>query len=210
MTCTVLGIIVILFIMVWIRAFYGSIQAYRKGEMYLKDRKYIKSITFFDRSIHWYAPFNPYIRKSAKRLWDIGKDAERQGDTKLALIAYRTIRNGFYAANSFYQPGRDWIGKCDIKINELILQGSKSLEEPSGSGMKERFTLESQKYGSPNIFWTVILEFGFLGWVVSLIGFIMFMPKKGGEDRYFANSSVIYIGLTIVFFTLWIIGMMKA
>lgn len=87
-TYMILGLIAIFLIMVWARAFYGSMKAYHQGEIYLKGKQYIKAITFFDRSIHWYTPFNPYVRKSAERLWEIGNYAEGQGDIKLALIAY--------------------------------------------------------------------------------------------------------------------------
>jgi len=66
--------------MVWARAFYGSMTAYYEGETYLKAQQYIKSITFFDRSIHWYTPFNFFVERSTERLWGLGNHTEQQGD----------------------------------------------------------------------------------------------------------------------------------
>jgi len=209
-TCIVFGLIAIVFIMVWVRSFYGSMKAYHEGETYLKEHQYIKAITFFDRSIHWYTPFNPYIRKSAERLWEIGNHAEGQGDIKLALIAFRTIRRGFHAASSFYSPGKRWIEKCELKINELVM-----IEEEKEGGREDfksskEITPGGQNRVSPSIFWTIILEIGFLGWVGSVIGFIIFILGRKGESKYLTFSSLTWIGLIFVFFALWIVGMMKA
>ena len=201
---------VIVFLMVWVRAFYGSMTAYYKGASYLKDKKYIRAITFFDRSIHWYTPFNPYVDRSAERLWNIGKYAEQKGDTKLALIAFRTIRRGFYSTHSFYKPGREWINRCDTQINQLMGPELQNRETHSSSGKKGGFITKRQKDPSPKIFWTILLEIGFLGWVGSVIGFIMFPLRRKEENQSLTSSFLVWIGLTIVFFAFWIFGMMKA
>ncbi len=209
-TCMVLGLVAMVFIMVWFRAFYGSMKTYHQGETYLKGRQYIKAITFFDRSIHWYTPFNPYVRKSADRLWEIGNHAERQGDIKLALIAFRTIRRGFYAASSFITPGKRWIEKCDLKISSLVMMEEKDRKGTDDSMSLKKTMPQSKEIVSPSIFWSIILEIGFLGWIGSVIGFIIFILGRKGEGRYFHYHAFIWIGLTFVFFALWVVGMMKA
>ncbi len=206
----ILGLVIIIAAMIWFRAFYGSMKAYHQGETYLKGQQYIKAMTFFDRSIHWYTPFNPYVRRSVEKLWEIGKDAERKGDTRLALIAFRTIRRGFYASSSFYIPGRDWIKRCDIKINKLIQLEQIKEELPENFKMKGKYITESQRIASPNIYWTIILEIGFLGWIGSVIGFIMFTLRRKEKPKYSTFSTFIWIILTFIFFSLWIVGMMKA
>jgi len=207
----ILGLITIMLLMVWARSFYGSMKAYNKGESYLKENQYIKAITFFDRSIHWYTPFNPYVERSAERLWNIGKYAEQKGDTKLALIAFRTIRGGFYSTHSFYKPGREWIKKCDMRIKQLM-----ELEEPkkgtldSSKVKRRRYLSDRPKDPNPSIFWTIFLEIGFLGWIGSVIGFIMFPMRRKEETEFSTFSFLLWMGLIIVFFVFWIIGMMKA
>jgi len=70
-------------------------QDYDTGETLLKGNEIIRAITYFDRSLHWYAPVNPYLERAATRLWEIGEQAEKAGDKRLALIAYESIRTGF-------------------------------------------------------------------------------------------------------------------
>jgi len=207
--CIIIGLVAIMLVLVWGRAFYGSMQAYHQGETYLKQRQYIRAVTFFDRSIHWYTPFNPYVQRSAQGLWKIGIHAEQQGDIKLALIAFRTMRQGFYAASSFYTPGKRWIHKCDLKIHELMELEQLKKERPDGSKVKEKLP-QSQKGVSPSIVWSIIVEIGFLGWIGSVIGFIMYTLGRKGESKYWTSLTLTWIGLTFVFFALWIIGMMKA
>ena len=210
MTCTILALISISFIMVWARAFYGSMQAYKKAEDYLAEHRYIKAITYFDRSIHWYTPFNPYVRKSAQGLWQIGEHAEERGDIKLALIAYRTIRRGFYAASHFITPGKGWVEKCDSRIHKLVRLESQDRKRGLDFESKKKRILESQKTVPPDIFWSIVLEIGFLGWIGSVIGFIMFaIRRREGHDKLM-YSKFLWVVLASVFFALWIVGMMKA
>ena len=204
----ILGLMVVALILVWSRALLGSIQAYHKGETFLEGRQYVRAITFFDRSIHWYTPFNPFVEKSAERLWEIGDQAEKEGDIQLALIAYRTIRNGFYGASHFVIPGKGWIKKSEEKIGSLMKKKGEEVSEDSAS-LKEAL-IQEQRNTSPAVLWTIVLEIGFLGWIGSVIGFIMFRLRHKKEDGYRASSDFLWLIPTACFFGLWIIGMMKA
>ena len=208
MISIVVSLMAIAFILIWARAFYGSIQAYKKGEAFLKEKQYIRAVTYFDRSIHWYTPFNPFVQKSAERLWGIGEQAEKEGDIRLALIAYRTIRSGFYGASHFVTPGMAWIKKSERKIDALMGEEDKEVSKDSAS-LKEAMLAE-QKTPSPNVLWTILLEIGFLGWIGSVIGFIMFRRRHEKEAEYRASSGFLWLILTACFFGLWIIGMIKA
>jgi len=170
----------------------------------------MRAITYFDRALHWYTPFNPYIGKSADRLWEIGRHAEEQRDIPLALIAFRTIRRGFYSASHFITPGKDWIDRCDSEI-KVLTTGEDNKKNLSEDIKELRRTLQhDQITDSPDIFWTVVLEVGFLGWVGSVIAYIVLVLKRKRSRGVFTFSTLIWIGITIVFFSLWIIGMMKA
>jgi len=197
-------------IVIWGRALYGSIKTYHKAETYRESNQTIKAITFYDRSIRWYTPFNPFVIKSVERLWAIGEEAEKRSDTKLALIAFRTIRRGFYASRSIYQPGNEWIERCDARIDYLNRIARSGKEIPGSSETGKGYIPESQKAVSPDIFWTIILEIGFLGWIGSVICFILNISRHKGEHRYPISSVIVYTGFTIVFFAVWVIGMMKA
>jgi len=207
-TGMVLLAMVVLLFMTWVRCFYGSMEAYKTGEEMLKQKQLIRSITYFDRSMHWYTPWNPYVEKSAGRLWEIGERAEQEGDLTMALIAFRTIRGGFYAASHFVTPGKKWIEKSESKIDQLVRMEKKEELESRQSKLKEMIR-QSQKGSSPNVFWTVILEIGFLGWVGSLFGFILrkWGPKEGSSH---VLRPFTWLGFGSVFFAMWITGMMKA
>ena len=206
----ILSLVVIALMMVWIRTFYGSMQAYHQGETCANEGQYMKAITFFDRSIHRYTPFNPYVRHSAEQLWKIGLAAEQRGDIPVALIAFRSIRRGFYAARSVYTPGKDWIKKCDAKINELMEIEQNNREAQRGSAGPDKSIPTSQETTGPSTFWSIIVEIGFLGWIGSAIGLLLF-ACKGERKARFLTSQVIALGtLTLIFFTLWLVGMMKA
>jgi len=206
----ILGLIAVFFVMVWTRAFWGSMKAYQTGEIFLKEGNYIKAITFFDRSIHWYTPFNPYVQRSAEHLWEIGKLAEKEGDIRLSLIAYRTIRRGFRAASSFYVPRESWIKKCNVKIDALLLKNEKEGVAQGDTKSSETHLFDTQKSKSPDIFWSIIVEVGFLGWIGSVIGFIMIVMRRKGESKYTFFTFIIWIAVTIIFFSMWIVGMMKS
>ena len=60
----VAAVFLVVLLILWIRVFYGSMQDYKTGETLLKENQTIRAITYFDRSLHWYAPLNPYMERS--------------------------------------------------------------------------------------------------------------------------------------------------
>ena len=48
----ILGLVVMALVMVWVKAFFGSMRAYQQGEAHLAENEQVKAMTFFDRSIH--------------------------------------------------------------------------------------------------------------------------------------------------------------
>ena len=197
------SIVAITLVLIWGRAFWGSVENYQAGIKHLEVQDYIKAITFFDRSLHWYTPLNPYIEKSADHLWEIGLKAEQRGDVRLALIAIRTIRQGFYAARSFYTPKKEWIGRCNEKIASLTAE--EVLKRQTGG----KAPAVKSKDAEPDIFWTLFLEIGLLGWIGSVIGFLVY-ALAGKTVRLRPKPAIFWGTAVIIFFTLWIIGMMKA
>ena len=186
---------VLLLLILWVRVFYGSMQDYKTGETLLKENQTIRAITYFDRSLHWYAPLNPYVERSAKRLWEIGERAEQEKDTRLALIAYESIRNGFYGASHLFTPGKDWIGRAENKIHDLY----------SPEGRTEIHA--SKKNPHPDALWSAIVVISFIGWVGSLAGFARWVLGKDKGPGRLQHWAVLWISLGVFFFGLWILGM---
>ncbi|MFH1350087.1 MAG: hypothetical protein ABII26_04035, partial [Pseudomonadota bacterium] len=209
-TWFIFGSIALFLCIVWGRAFYGSMRSYHEGEKYLSQQKYIKAITFFDRSIHWYTPFNPYIEGSVERLWEIGIHAEKEGDIRLALIAFQTIRGGFIAARSFFSPGKSWIEKCQLKIEEIVKRTEKQREDREGLDASVKDHLPIQRIVTPGPLWSGVVEIGFLGWIGGVIGFIIFGVGRKEKVLNYKVHFLTWMAITAFFFTLWIVGMMKA
>jgi hypothetical protein len=191
------GLLLLLFL--WLRVFYGSMEDYKTGETLLKENQTIRAVTYFDRSLHWYAPLNPYVERSAKRLWEIGERGEKEKDTRLALIAYESIRNGFYGASYLLTPGQDWIRRAQEKVDDL--------STPQG----RQKTVSSKKNPHPNPLWSAAVVVSFIGWVGSLLGFARWVMGRGGDGTgKMLGRPLFWIGLAILFFGLWILGMALA
>jgi len=194
----VASVAVLLLLILWLRVFYGSMQDYKTGETLLKENQTIRAITYFDRSLHWYAPLNPYVERSAKRLWDIGERAEYEKDTRMALIAYESIRNGFYGASHVFRPGREWIRRAEKKILSVSsLQGSAEVHT-------------SPKNPHPDVLWSAVVVLSFLGWVGSLAGFVRWVIGNDKQSGRRMLRTSLWICLAILFFGLWILGMALA
>ena len=199
----------IVFITIWIRAFIGSMNNFSKGKEFFRDKQYLMAITFFDRSMHWYTPFNPYIERSAKYLWQIGKKAEYEGDEKLSLIAIESIRNSFYSARSFYSPGIYWINRCEKKIYQINNQ-KKPISGVNDSGNENIINPPRMEYNDPSIFWTIIMEIGLFGWIGSMISFTIFGLGSNKEHRSVTRSYCLWALMIGAFYSVWIMGMINA
>ncbi len=171
-----------------------------------------EAITHYQRSIKWYLPGAPYVNRAADELWEVGVEAEKKGDRETALTAFQELRSSFYAARSFYTPGKEWIEKCNQKIAVLMAQW-----EASSSERKEKASLEElrQKHldiltqkDRPDYFWSVVREVGFFGWVGAVIGFIIQVFQ--GEKGFVVRRALGWGGLFLISYAIWIIGMLKA
>jgi hypothetical protein len=114
----VIGLICIL--LIWGNTWYRQWRQFNKGERAFAGKDVIAAIDGYESSIHMYTPFSPLVDRSAERLWEITLVCEAKGDTETALIACRSLRSSFYAVAGLYQPGREWIARCDVKIAELV------------------------------------------------------------------------------------------
>jgi hypothetical protein len=190
-------------LILWLRVFYGSMQDYKTGETLLKENQTIRAITYFDRSLHWYAPLNPYMERSAKRLWEIGEKAEKEGDMRMARIAFESIRNACYGTSHVFTPGEEWIDKTESRIKKL--EGEKA---PKGDGLIEAG--HPKKSPHPRVGWSVSAVVGFLGWIASIVGFIVFSFRKDRRGGSAVLKRVVWVCLILAFAALWVAGMVMA
>jgi hypothetical protein len=173
---------------------------YKTGESLLRQNQVIRAITFFDRSLHWYAPLNPYVERSAKRLWEIGEKAEKQGDLRMARIAFESIRNACYGTSHVFTPNEEWIDKVESRIKALGSGKDRKGESPAAEG----------KSPHPRVGWSVLVVLGFLGWAGALLGFIVsvFRKDRGAEKPF--RKGFVWLCLILGFAALWVAGMVMA
>jgi hypothetical protein len=196
--------------MVWTRAFYAAGHAYRQAEEYLKASNHVEAIALFDRSIRWYAPFNPYVRKSVDRLWEMAVSAELEGDPSTALMALRTIRRGFYSARNLCDPGTDWTEKCDARIRKIIEAEDAKRNGNVPDDGRRLFPSKNHVINTPHTGWSMVVILSFLGWIGSAIGLVSFAFRDGLRPKFEASQLVIWGCCILIFFTLWIASMLRA
>jgi hypothetical protein len=198
------GVILLVLLMVWARALYGAAEAHRQGRESLDRNRISEAITYFDRAVHWYAPCNPWVASSAEMLWALSEKAESEGDDRLALRALNAIRSGFVAANGLLSPGREWIRRCEERIEKLSTAASGDTVPPLRPMKGEE---GGAKRGSPpDLFWTFVLEAGLFGWIGSVIWLIL----GYGLKKRALPGLLKWSALLVLFFAAWIVGMMKA
>jgi hypothetical protein len=112
-------------LLIWGNTWYRQWRQFNRGEHALAGNDVIAAIAGYESAIHMYTPLSPLVERSAERLWEIARRCEAKGDTKGALIACRSLRSSFYAVRGLYQPGQEWIVRCDAKIAELVKQRAK-------------------------------------------------------------------------------------
>ncbi|MCK5504490.1 MAG: hypothetical protein KAJ10_04980 [Thermodesulfovibrionia bacterium] len=56
--------------------------------------------------------------------------------------------------------------------------------------------------------WALACELGFLGWVGCTIGFIF--RAFGDNDAFYGRRALFWGGLVVIFYALWVLGMVRA
>jgi hypothetical protein len=116
-------------LLIWGNTWYRQRTQFNRGETALASRDYIAAIAGYEAAIHMYTPGSPLVEKAAGKLWGIGEELERTGDTTRALIAYRSLRSSFYAVRGLTSPGRDWIARCDDRIAALVRAQTRAIPQ---------------------------------------------------------------------------------
>ncbi len=119
-TVNITVIAIICVALIWGDTYWRQRTQFYKGETALARGDFISAIAGYESAIHMYTPGSSLVEKSAERIWKIGENFERAGDTERPLLAYRAIRSSFYAVQGFSSPGRGWIVRCDAKIREIL------------------------------------------------------------------------------------------
>ena len=191
------------------KVYYTGNVEYRQARELLEANNPWEAIEHYDRAMHWYMPHAKHVEQSAKDLWDIGEEAEKNNDRDLALQSYRTIRSAFYAARTLGTPGKDWIARCDQKIVAVASEDPDLIARmPDPKARQDEVAKSLKKNSAPDAAWSLAVEVGFFGWVGSALGFIFFGYGSKGEWK---RGRAAFWGLLLFcFYALWIAGLIRA
>ncbi len=190
------------------RVLYESHTEYIKGVTQERTGKVEEAIAHYDRAVHWYTPGNLYNRKAIEALWSIGQRSEEE-NRKLALLAYDAMRGSIHAIRSFYWPYRQWLSKVNGRIAELRareqVKENPAIKFQTALAFHEQALMLNER---PEMKWVLLVEVGFLGWMGSVLGLIWRGFDR--EGRMFLKPSMPWMMGIVLFFSLWVIGLVKA
>ncbi len=201
----------LMLIMILVRVLYGSATELRAGQEAVVARDFDRAILHLERSLHWYVPFSPTITEAAQQLWEIGQNAEAQGNGALALEAYQALRGAFYATRSFYTPHPAWIARANDRIATLQARdGTARWPDPSLSETQRKtVALEAlTRDDAPEPGWSIIAVLGFLGWVGAAVGVLL--QGFDAEGRFLRPLGARWGIAIVVGYALWVVGLMRA
>ncbi|MFH1897449.1 MAG: hypothetical protein ABH886_04310 [Candidatus Desantisbacteria bacterium] len=105
---TVLGVIMIVFIMIFLETSHRARESYKEAETAYQQSDYDMAIVWYGTVIRFYTPGSMLVAKAKDKLFEIGELLEKKGDYKKASEAYGEVVHGIYAVRSFYTPHKDW------------------------------------------------------------------------------------------------------
>jgi hypothetical protein len=59
-----------------------------------------------------------------------------------------------------------------------------------------------------NTFWAFVLEIGFVGWLLSAVLFIF--KAWDEEDNFYPRKAALWGVILVVFYAIWVVGLMRA
>lgn len=169
-----------------------------------------KALDHYERVIHWHVPFLSLSDDAAEKMWAYALNYEKQGNIEKALNTYRILRGAFYAARSFYTPGKDWILRCNEKIADLMASKtaySKAEQKKSYEERKEEYLKLLSREKPPHPEWALLTEASFVGWVFCAFTFIF---KGFTATGAFQNRSAMrWAGGWLVCYGVWVWGLFR-
>lgn len=182
----------------------------RAGDDYRAHAQLEPAVVHYRRAARWYAPGSPYHVEALSRLGAIGADAEKSGDTDLALSAYRAIRAAIMSTRSFYIPEQARLQAADERIASLMA----ALPAPPMDAGKSRDQLRAEHLAllaadpGPSVLWSIVLLLGFGVWVAGAFAFTM--RAIDDEDRFVKREVLRCGAMIVVGFGLFVLGLSLA
>lgn len=117
--CTITLMILLMLLVVIANVRWRQQVQFKAGERGALAGDFMVALTGYESAVRMYLPFSEIVETASERIWAMGETAEKKGDIERALIAYRSLRSALYGVGWLQQPGKEWIGRCDLKIAAL-------------------------------------------------------------------------------------------
>ena len=182
----------------------------RAGDAYRVHGQLEAALVHYRRAARWYAPGSPYHVQALSKLGAIGAQAERDGDSELALSAYRAIRAAIMSTRSFYIPERARLVAADERIATLMAAQPAPPMDAGKSRAQlraEHLALLSEDPG-PSVLWSIVLLIGFAAWVFGAFAFTM--RAIDDEDRFIRREVLRWGAVIAIGFGLFVLGLSLA
>ncbi len=195
---------------------YRQASHFRQAEAFADAKNWKLAIREYDTALHFHVPFSPIAGRAAQKLWQIGQMFEARGKPDWALIAYSSIRSGFYGTRSFYTPGTDWPGtdwikKCDNKIaalDTMMLIKEGGIKPEQAALQREKYLAIFRDNRAPSVFWSILAELGFLGWIGAAIATIFLGFGRTGRPK--GKPALYGAACFLVFAAIWAVSLFMA
>ena len=218
-------------ILVTARVVWSSRHQLLRAREELEQGRLDRAIVSFRRAAHWYAPGNPYCRAAIEHLWSLGQTAEKQGNERRALLAYRAIRSSILAARSFYTPYQDWLKRANERIAVLMArqklkaraaaQAGGPTKDETGKTAKGE-TLDPKEYDAaiqqyrrllernslPSVFWSLVALLGLAIWIAS--GFAFAFRAIDRDDHLQVKPAIFWASAIALGLAIWMAGLALA
>jgi hypothetical protein len=168
----VTGIAVItLFALLFGRVASESREELEAANAFRHDGRPGRAIEHYRRSIRWALPLSPYHAEAISELESLAKELEAEGDTDLALLAWRSLSGGIAATRTLYSgsdPARenanDQIARL-LALDRSAAVDSRLSDEQLAADHRRLLSDEV----SPDPFWGLVLLSGMAVWVGALV-----------------------------------------
>lgn len=113
---TVIGVIIIVFIMIFLETSHRAGESYKEAEKSYQQGDYDMAIVWYGTVIRFYTPGSKLVARAKDKLFEIGELLEKRGDYKKASESYGEVVHGIYAVRSFYTPHKDWQDEASRRV----------------------------------------------------------------------------------------------
>jgi hypothetical protein len=181
----------------------AGLEAYGRG-----DRA--AAVVHLRRAAHYYAPASPYVVEALEQLRRIGRQAEMEGQTDLALSAYRAIRTSCLGTRSFYTPHEDRLEEANRRIAAIM---SRQDRPPMDRG-KTVDQLRAEHYRllaeveAPDPLWSAVACLAFLAWIGGAFGFIL--RATDSELHLRRRPAILWGSVVVAGLVAWVVGLLLA